>query len=373
MKRRIVALAFCFALVPVASQANELRASLQERLDETNQADPKVRGYAVYVFGNSSLTSYGAAAGVADTANTPLTTDTPARIASNTKTYTAATLLRLWEQGKVDLDAPLASVIDAPFVRQLESFGYDMNAITVRQTMMHCAGFPDHADLQYVHMVFDDPQKVWTRTEQVAEMGKRPGPIGDPGEVFSYSDTGYILLGHAIERLTGQTLGAAIRESMRFADNELRATWWEIHESAPATAAVPARQYLYGRDMTDISGTVDGFGGGGLMASCHDMAAFMAALFRGRVFENESTLELMTSAPGHCDPKQNRLGLFPKSVAGFDVFEHSGFWGTTAFYIPKLDIAVAGLTLDQSGYPALLGVIQATVQELNAHLTATSR
>jgi D-alanyl-D-alanine carboxypeptidase len=63
---------------------------------------------AVFVSGKSEPNPWGVAAGMADASTARLLSpDTPLRVASNTKTFVAATVLRLWEQGVIPLDAPI--------------------------------------------------------------------------------------------------------------------------------------------------------------------------------------------------------------------------------------------------------------------------
>ena len=120
-------------------------------------------------------------------------------------------------------------------------------------------------------------------------------------------------------------------------------------------------------DVTDIDPSVDLFGGGGLVASTRDLASFWRTLFDGGVFDQPRTLELMRTAPGHPFPDRYRIGLMPKPVPGHDsktvVLGHSGFWGTVAWYVPELDLVIAGAVLDQAGWPALMTVMNQTVAE----------
>ena len=96
---------------------------------------------AVFVAGRDPQASYGAATGAADLdAQRPLTVDTPLRIASNTKTFVAATVLRLWEQGRIDLDAPIAPLLTTALDRLLRDDGYRTDRITVRHLLSHSAG-----------------------------------------------------------------------------------------------------------------------------------------------------------------------------------------------------------------------------------------
>lgn len=340
-------------------------ADLQSDLVRILSENEDIPGVAVAIIGPGDDYLF-AAAGEADPSGRAMTVDTPVRIASITKTYVAATILRLWETGALDLDAPIAGLIDPGFADILRDDGYDPGAITVRHLLMHVSGMPDHADDQYVNLIVSDPTREWTRAEQVALLAQNHDPNGAPGERFQYSDTGYILLGDIIERITGETLAASVRRLLKLDALNLSNTWWERVEERPAGANEQATQSLGGMATRDWSPTIDLYGGGGIVASTHDMAAFWAALMRGRIFDNDETLALMLSAPGHPFPRHYRLGVSPIMIGEHEVYSHSGFWGTLAIIAPDLDIAIAGTVTDQQGYGLLLAYMKDRIADLYA-------
>ena len=126
---------------------------------------------AIFVTGGGAEQAY--ADGLADPATgRALTVDTPVRIASNTKTFTAAAVLRLWEQGRVDLDAAIGGLINPRLDRILRADGYDTTAITVRHLLSHSGGLYDHGgDKRFVESLMTNPGKVWTR-EALVKLAK---------------------------------------------------------------------------------------------------------------------------------------------------------------------------------------------------------
>ncbi len=343
-----------------------LETQLVERVEKAVSVDEIAPGFAIAVIGPTAEKSYAAAAGVADPDGRAFTPETPLRIASNTKTFTAATIMRLWEKDLVDLDASISGLIDPAFDTLLKDDGYDTDAITVRHLLMHTAGLPDHADAGYVGIVTADPSRQWTRLEQMELAVSAHDPLGPPDGQFSYSDTGYILLGDMIERLTGDHLATAVRRELKFSEIGLSATWWEQVENPPAQAAKRASQYVSGVDATSWNGSMDLYGGGGLVMSASDMATFMVALFRGQVFDDPKTLEEMTTAPGNPFPDNYRIGLFPRTIEGYEGFFHSGFWGTFVIYFPELDSAISFAVLEQSGYGSSFGPVIETLKDIIA-------
>ena len=108
-------------------------------------AHPTFPGVAVAV--RAPGLAWSGAAGLADrSSRTPLTTAAPFRIASVTKTFTAAAILRLAENGKLTLDDPIGQHLSSYTVALLRHGGYDVSAIGVRNLLQHTSGLHDYAD-----------------------------------------------------------------------------------------------------------------------------------------------------------------------------------------------------------------------------------
>jgi len=292
--------------------------------------------------------------GTADHAGDKLDQSTPVRIASVTKTFVAATALRLVEEGKLDLGQPIKRYIDTRFDDLLTSDGYDTSAITVKHLMSHTGGLVDHTHGKaFFDTILSDPSHHWTREEQIKGAVDWLDPLGAPCEKFSYSDTGYVLLGHIIEKQSGITLAAAVRRYLSLDSLGLKNTYWELAEENADAEARRAHQYFQGMDTFGWSATLDHYGGGGLVSTTRDMAVFFEALFGGKIFKNPEMLDLMLSKDGLPDASPYRLGLFEWEVDGVTYYEHSGFWGTLVMYVPSRKRAIAGAVLHQKHFKAM--------------------
>ncbi|MEO1041381.1 MAG: serine hydrolase domain-containing protein [Pseudomonadota bacterium] len=329
---------------------------LQAKLDALQAAHPETPGFAIaFVLPDGAMVS--AATGVAAPDGRAMTPDTPVRQASITKTFVAAALLRLQEEGKIDLDQPLGEVIDPEIDQLLTGDGYDTRAMTVRQVMMHNASLGDHFYGEaYLNAVLGDPGRVWTALDQLTLMVEIADPLGPPGEAMVYSDSGYVILGTIIERITGQRMGAAVAALLSFDAIGLETVWWDEETAPPAGTLPRAHQWLGDVDTFAFNGTIDAFGGGGIVASVEDIARFYAALFAGEVFDDPATLEEMTNPPGNVSTADYRLGLFPGTVGDHQAYGHSGFWGTQATAVPALGLVYAGVSLNGDGLPSLRAV-----------------
>ena len=130
--------------------------------------------------------SWAGAAGIAGAKGRKATSEDEFAIASITKTFTAALVLRLAEQGRMDLDEPLASYMG--------DLKVDTNGATVRQALEMRSGLADYPQPAAANHIRVDAAHVWTAEEMVAEMDP---PIAAAGETYLYSSAAYELLGRA--------------------------------------------------------------------------------------------------------------------------------------------------------------------------------
>jgi D-alanyl-D-alanine carboxypeptidase len=124
-------------------------------------------------------------------------------IGSVTKTFTAAEVLSLAAQGRVDLDAPASTYLDHPLLAR---------GPTVRQLLSHTSGIPDFTTPDLDDAVDADPARSWTAEQALTYA---TDPLSLPGSpVMSYSNSNFLLLGLLIERVTGLSYAAAVRRDL---------------------------------------------------------------------------------------------------------------------------------------------------------------
>lgn len=290
------------------------------------------------------------------------------RLASITKTYVAATALRLHEEGRLDLQAPIGRYLPSDWMQLLASDGYRTRDITVRHLLSHTGGLADHAQApQFIATIKADPKTHWTREGDLHRLVEWTDPLGAPGEKFAYSDTGYVLLGAIIERITGQTLSQAVREQLRLDAHGVPGTYWERYESPVGGAR--AHQRFEGLDTHDWDPSMDLYGGGGLVAPPVDVAVFFDALLAGHVFKKPETLALMQSADGLPAASEYRLGIFAYNLDGTAAAGHSGFWGTLVAREPLSGRTISGAVTDRSDFPRLKQMVGDYVARAHADAT----
>ena len=363
MKKVVLSVFWCLSACVVLVSAvlasnNRLGAIVNEVLGEGD----KYTGISLYVLQQNK--GFDFTSGKADPNGTNIDASHAFRMASVTKTFTAATVLRLVESGKLTLDAPINQVIHQKFDLMLREDGYATDIITVKQLLAHTSGMFDHPKSDnFVVGFLEDPMKEWTREAQIRACVEWGDPVGKPGEKFSYSDTGYVLLGHIIEKATELPLPIAVRNYLKFDSYNLKNIVWERGDSADLKPGQRAHQYFQSKDTFNWNPSVDLYGGGGLVATPQSVAMFYKLLFSGEIFEKSETLELMLSPVGLPEESPYRLGVFEKDYEGTSVYEHGGFWGTLVMYEPTSNTVIAGAVLQQKDYGKLKEVMFKFLQE----------
>src|SRR3954453_16379726 len=324
-----------------------LSTRLERTLKQFADAHPAFPGVALAV--RAPGFSWSGAAGDADrTTRKPLTPRAPFRIASVTKTFTAAAILRLVEDGKLGLDDAVATHLSSSTVALLRRGGYDVGAIHVKNLLQHTSGLNDYADKPaYQTSVVGHPHHRWSRAEQLHFAMTHGKPLFPPGTSFRYSDTDYILLGEILERRTGHGLATAFRALIGFKRLGLTHTYLETLEPRPTGAEQRAHQYLGTTDTTAFDPSFDLYGGGGLVSTVDDLARFYGALFDGRVYTKAATLRTMLGKPDSRRPSDLGMGIFAESVGRATCWHHDGFWGTTVLDCPRAGVTIA-ITVNQA-------------------------
>lgn len=281
-----------------------------------------------------------------------LSTNQPYRIASVTKTFVAVAILRLHEIDSLSIDDPIGKYISNEHIQILKSGGYSTDSILIKHCLNHTSGLNDYAMAgdDYIKAIIENPSKRWTRTQQIKGAMVWGDRVGNPGEKYSYCDTGYILLGEIAGIFFDDSLATALRSLLKFDKLQMNNTWLESLEENPNPNAKPVHRYARGYETTEWDPSIDLYGGGGLMSTSKDLAIFMHALFNDKIFENKNTIELMLTKPQYhhsYDSEENerhkdyRYGLWQNKIYGDEIFLHRGLWGTALIYIPAYNCTIA--------------------------------
>ena len=246
-------------------------------------ASTHVPGVSVAVVENGEY-EWGAGFGLADAENNvPASEHTLFRLASISKSLTATAAMQLWEQGKLDLDAPVQKYCPA--------FPQKQSPITTRQVMGHLAGIrhyktgPDDLEIGNTKH-FDNPIQAGL------DFFKNDPLLSEPGKTFHYSTQGYTLVGCVMEGASGAKYVDFVRQNVfapagmdhtqvddRFAIIPYRTRFYQKTESGAVQNA----------DFLDSSYKIPG---GGWLSSAEDMARFEVAILNDKLIKR-STRDLM--------------------------------------------------------------------------------
>ncbi|WP_343566492.1 serine hydrolase [Sphingobacterium sp.] len=328
----------------------QLQTVFKQKVDSIYDKNKDAVGIIVHVEAPKHNISWSYAKGVADTStNQSLEDQQPVLIASNTKPYVAAAILRLVEKGELSIDQPIANLLSKKTRHLFESDGYNLAVITIKNLLSHTSGIQDYVDEAYFEFVNQHPKYKWKKDEQI----KRSIDIGNPqpvGEKFSYADINYLLLTEIIEQKTQQPFYAAIRNLLRYKELNLTKTWFINVEQYPENTLPLAHQYAnkYNWDSYTINPSWDLYGGGGIAATAKEAALFFQYVFDGKIIQDKQLLEAMHTYVLPPDKSKYCLGIYHFDM-GFNAYYHGGWWGTDVIYSPESDATITVFTL-QKGF-----------------------
>jgi CubicO group peptidase (beta-lactamase class C family) len=260
--------------------------------------------------------------------------ETPFAVGSVTKQFTCACILLLAEDGKLSVDDPVA---------KFEPTLKGADEITLYDLMTHLSGYPDFYPLDFVDRRLRKPIEPQALLAAYAK-DKLDFP---PGERWSYSNTGYTLLGDIVAKASGKPFGQFLKERIL----EPVGMSHSAFEPGPEMKNLTRGYTSFALGPLEPAEPEAGgwlYAAGGLWASAPDLARWSLALVDGHVLKTSSYRLMTTPRPlksGHTTGYG--CGLNIRLVGGETVFAHggavSGFLSTIAI-VPRKRSAVILLT-----------------------------
>ncbi|MGX7672229.1 serine hydrolase domain-containing protein [Plantactinospora sp. DSM 117369] len=235
-----------------------------------------------------------ARAGIADLAtDAPVPRDGYFRMGSNTKTFAAVLVLQLVGEGRLRLD----DTVDRWLPGVVAGNGNDGRRITVRQLLQHTSGLYNYTrDLPglssaegYARHRFDHYEP-----EELVALAMAHPPMFAPGTSWDYSNTNYILAGMLIERVTGRSWAAELRDRIL---RPLRLTETSTPGDRAHLPGPHARGYQQWEpggplDDTTLFNTTMAYTAGDLVSTPSDLVRFWQALQQGRLLAPAQLAEM---------------------------------------------------------------------------------
>ncbi|MEO6730227.1 MAG: serine hydrolase [Ferruginibacter sp.] len=271
--------------------------SAQAKVDKL---DKLISAYAEYgKFNGSVLVAekgkiiYKKGFGLADMEwNIPNQPDTKHRLGSITKQFTAMLIMQLVEQGKLKLDVPISNYLpDYP--------KKNGDIITIHHLLTHSSGIPNMTS--FPGFVKDVMRKSYSPA-QLVNISADSTLQFKPGERFAYSNSGYLLLGYIIEKVTGKSYEQVLQENI-FTPLKMTNTGYDHHGTLLKKRASgyekKGRSYV-NADFIDMSVP---HAAGALYSTVEDLYLWDQALYGNRLLRKENMELLFTkhipSGGGH--------------------------------------------------------------------------
>lgn len=253
----------------------------------------------------------------------PLNINSLFYIYSITKTFVSVCLLRLAQDGLLDLDDPLTKWLpEKPFP----------DSVTLRRLLNHTSGIPNYTSIEdYLPAIIENTSIPWTH-EKVAELTCTGKLDFEPGEGWSYSNTGYMLLYEVIETASGKTFAQALEDKV-FSVLDLQNTYVAHHVDTKGILTPGYCRYLNTERMIEnvIATYHPDWCATGLIAStAGEVVKFFDGIFSGKLLDSKYLEQMLTLvSTGTHDPSFKKpcygLGIMadPESRHG-DKYGHGG-------------------------------------------------
>lgn len=266
----------------------------------------------------------------------PMRADHVFRIASNTKQFTAATALKLVEQGRLSLSDPLSKFLP----------DYPNGArITIHELLNHTSGIKDYTEIDGY---FGGAIRQDLDTKKLLAVFKNLPVDFAPGTNWKYDNSGYLVLGAVIEKLTGKSWHEAMREQVLA---PLALTHTVYDEDQPIIANRAAGYTLDEKGRTENAAYLSmsqAGAAGGMASNVDDLFHWLRALHIGKVLTADSYRRMTTPVPTPSgQPADYAYGLSVVKLRGEKAFEGDGripgFMSVT-LYVPEPAVTVVVLS-----------------------------
>lgn len=284
------------------------------------------------------------------------------RIGSVTKQFTASLILQLVEEGKIDLEAPIT--------QYLPEYPADQGGrVTIHQLLTHTSGIPSYTGLPDFEQVMRDPYDPEAFLEVFSELELE----FEPGSEWSYSNSGYFLLGVIIERVTGRPYAEVLRDRI-LTPLGLENTGYDDYGKIIEGAAEGYVQTFTGYEDAPYLDTSIPYSAGMMYSTVEDLFVWDQSLYGSGPFREARTKELMFTphaAVPFDEDEDVHYGygwLLRRVAVGEDtleVIEHGGgiFGFTTGFRrIPQDGNTV--IVMDNTGSSAVPDIVAGIVDIL---------
>ena len=277
-----------------------------------------------------------------------LTQSTPFELASISKTFTSTAILKLNDQGLLDLDAPVKLYFP--------DFPYE--AVTIRHLLSHRSGLPDYVFMG--NSFITDRAHYMSNEDVVNIFAKKKAPLlFTPNSKFEYSNSNYAILAAIVSKVTGMKFQAYMRDSIFMPLGMWHSFVFDYEDTTQKEYA--KTHDAYGQKLKDVC--FDGaVGDKGVYSTAEDMLKWDNALKTGKVLSEESLEEAYKPRSFERESFDNSANKnygygwrMSKQADGNNIIYHNGWWhGNNNVFARNLrdntTIIVLGNRLNQGNY-----------------------
>lgn len=263
-----------------------------------------------------------------------MTTDKVFQIGSMTKQFTAVSILMLEEQGKLSVNDPVSKFIpDYP----------SGTTITLHHLLTHTSGIKDFTKMKTLGEI---SQKEMT-PQQLVDFFKNEPADFQPGEKYDYNNSGYVLLGHIIELVSGVSYKDFIQKNI-FDKAGMSNSGYATDRMIVKNRAYGYHEKEFGYvNKTSINYSVP-FASGALMSTAGDMLKWQTALSTNLLLKPETSAKAFRKYKLNSGEESNYgYGWRMTDVNAIAMREHGGSifgYKSMGVYIPGKDIYVLGFS-----------------------------
>ena len=249
------------------------------------------------------------------------------RVGSTVKMLTATTVLKLAEEGKLNLDDKIASYLQGDVINKIEN----ANEATIRQLLQHSSGIYNYIqNLKFQTASLNDLIREW-KPDDLLQYAYNQKAYFKPGEDVRYSNTGYIMLGMLIEEIEGKPFYEVFEDKI-FTPLGLTMTQFAAENPVPdgiVRGYIDLYSNLQVVESTYFSGWDYYTADGGLLSNPYDMNVFFRALMSEQIINSTSLNQMLSwKTPIEQDqtffPISYGLGIFKIETDKGIAYMHSG-------------------------------------------------
>ncbi|KYC45301.1 MAG: beta-lactamase/D-alanine carboxypeptidase [Candidatus Methanofastidiosum methylothiophilum] len=338
----------------------QIESSIEKYFKSRVEKDPNIRNAFLFVHSDRLGIHLNLSEGVNSNPKAPY------YIASIGKLFTSVVIGILVERGVLSYEDEISKYIDDDILDNLHVYkGVDYSReIKIKHLLNHTSGLHDYfsdkpkSGKPMIDIILSEPNRFWSPREAITWSKENLKSHFPPGEGFHYSDTGYLLLGLIIEKVTLNPFHTALHNFI-FTPLKMDNSFLAFYSRPAKNSDYPiADLFARGKNVTNFTSLSIDYAGGGIVSTSEDLFKFMKALSNNQLV-NKETFQKMRKGSGFfnlffigIDYGYGLMSfktipvLMPEK---YNVWGNAGSIGSFMFYNEKLDAYLIG-NLNNFGY-----------------------